>query len=95
MPVDIDISTPPSYDGERLLHVCSDPYGTGAWVFPFSDGTALVVAAGGSRSRWVEAEWEVQSLGRGPRCPWTWVPGPVRAEVWRRAHELDDLLVSP
>jgi hypothetical protein len=90
---DIDITTPPTYDGERLLHACSDPYGSGAYIFLFSDQTALAVGSGGTHSRWVEEAWEVKSLSNGPRCAWTWIPGPVRAEAWRRALELDDLLV--
>lgn len=90
--MDIDITNPPTYDGERLLHSCEDPYGTGAHVFLFSDQTALVVSAAGGHSRWVEEDWEVSSLSRGLRRPWTWVPAAVRAEVWRRAVELDALL---
>lgn len=84
-----EITEPPSFDGERLLHVCADPYGSDAFVFPFSDGTALIVNARGSHSRWSEEPWEVGALARGARCPWTWVPGQVRAEVWRRAMEKD------
>jgi hypothetical protein len=90
--IDIDITNPPHYDGERLLHVCRDPFGSGAYVFPFSDGTALVVRENGGWSRWAEDGCEVRSLSAGPRCAWSWVPGPVRAEVWRRSTELDELL---
>lgn len=87
--MDIDIAVPPTYDGQRLLHACDDPYGSGAHVFLFSDETALVVSAAGTHSRWVEEGWEVGSLSRGPRRPWTWVPAIVRVEVWPRAVELD------
>lgn len=89
---DIDITTPPTFDGERILHVCLDPFGSGAYIFPISDGTALVVRAAGGWSRWAEDDCEVRPLSNGPRCSWSWVPAPVRAEVWRRATELDDLL---
>lgn len=93
-PTDVDITKPPAYEGERLLFVCRDPFGSGAYIFPFTDGTALIVRESGGWSRWAEDAWEIGPLSRGPRCSWSWVPAAVRAEVWRRAAELDDLLLD-
>lgn len=90
----LDITHPPTCEGERLLYACADPFGSGAYVFRFGDHGALLVAAGGTRSRWLEEAWKMAALSGGPRYAWTWVPGPVRAEVWRRALEPDDPAVS-
>lgn len=84
----LDVAALPAFDGERLLYVCTDPFGEGRFAFMFSDGTVLLVLAAGACSRWLEEPHDLQMWTRGARTAWAWVPAPVRAEVHRRCSEL-------
>jgi hypothetical protein len=82
----------PQYDGVRLRDVLDNHRQGDQFLATFEDGTTLCVSSTGRHSAWQDDFLNLDPWTLASTVAYADLPAPIRAEILRRADELDALL---